>query len=93
MNQELEKIFQSPVGEAGAPQFNFQSFLSTSSPTVSPREVTDEEPATSLNSNNNILLMFSAGNWHLSSARLGFNQNIISLEGREGIDCLPLAGG
>lgn len=52
MNQELEKLFQSPVGEAGAPQFNFQSFLRTSSPTVSPRGVTDEEPATSLNSNN-----------------------------------------
>lgn len=52
MNQELEKVFQLPVGEAGVPQFKFQSFLRVSSPTASPWEVTDEDPATSLNSAN-----------------------------------------
>lgn len=49
----MEKIFQLPVGEAVDPQF--ESFLGTFSPLhlrVSPREVTDEEPATSLNSTN-----------------------------------------
>lgn len=50
MNQELEKKL--PVGEAGVPQFKFLSFLSLSSPTAAPGEVTDEEPATSLNSTN-----------------------------------------
>lgn len=34
MHQELEKIFQLPVGEAVVPQFNFH-FLRTSSPTGS----------------------------------------------------------